>query len=133
MPASKRVDLIIEKGSCFISTIRLLNNSGEYRVLDTGEYNALMQIRPHPRSNKVLAELTTTNGGIIFENVTGQIYLFMDQDQTTAIDSKYTARAVYDLFLSGPLSYEGTNIPANGTERVLHGIVFIDEPVSRND
>lgn len=45
-------------------------------------YTAMMDVRPTPESVTLITQLTTENGGIVLNEVTGQIEIFISADDT---------------------------------------------------
>ena len=87
-------NLVADQGSTFSRTI--LWKDPAKKAINLNGYTARMQIRPSIDSDTVTLELTTENGGIILEDATGTITLYIsDETMITIPEHKY----VYDLEL----------------------------------
>lgn len=53
--------------------------------VDLSGYTATMDVRPSPSSSTLITELTTENGGIILNEVTGQIEIFISAEDTAVL------------------------------------------------
>lgn len=129
--AATRLDLVIEKGSTWISTLRLTDSSGNYRLLTGGAYTAKLMMRPAQYSDTILSELTTENGGIVFnDSLAGGVYLVMSAEDTSVLGDQYTSVLWYDFMLVGPIASEGSGLPTLGTEKVIKGLVLLDQNIT---
>lgn len=90
-------NLVADQGSTFSRTI--LWKDPAKKAINLDGYRARMQIRPSIDSETVTLELTTENDGIVLENETGTITIYIsDETMVTIPEHKY----VYDLELLGP-------------------------------
>lgn len=114
IPPSK-CNLKIYKGATFsfVTWVMFLDKT---KMNFTG-YAGRMQIRPRADSERLIASLTTENGGISVEGV--EIKLIMSAAQTSAIED---ADGVYDLEMVAP---DGT------VQRILEGKVSISAEITR--
>ena len=62
-------------------------------------YTARMQVRENYDSGDVLLELTTENGGLVFDALDGKITLVFTPEMTAGKDWR---RAIYDIELTDP-------------------------------
>lgn len=86
---------------------------------DLAGFTARLQIRKSIPSTAVLVELTTTNGGIVLDNVDKTIKLFMTATATAALS-----------FITGVYALE--MISATGTvTSLLEGAVLVSKEVTR--
>jgi hypothetical protein len=85
-------------------------------LIDLGGYNGRMQIRDY-FSGELLAEMTTSNGGMEINNPTGRIKVMMSATATAALTFK---RARYDIEL-----ISGTTVT-----RLLEGEVILSREVT---
>lgn len=67
--------------------------------VDLTGWKARLQIRPEVRSEQVLADLTTENGGIIIDPLQGKFTLFMSDADTALLDFE---TAVFELEMIAP-------------------------------
>lgn len=118
----------IYQGATFFHGFQLqINNNGAVTPLDLTNWSARMQIREKTSSSAVAAELTTENGGIVFEEdrdgegqlIESRVHLVLHPPQTDALTLK---RGVYDLEMVDPLGNVG---------RILQGAVTIIPQVTR--
>ncbi len=87
-----KINLTIYQGSTFRQQFQWI--AGENPVDLTG-YKARMQIRPKITDDEVIIELTTENGGIIFDDpANGLFTLYIPADKTAELNFK---NAVYDI------------------------------------
>mgnify|MGYP000848796783 FL=1 len=86
--------------------------------VDLAGYTARMQIREKITSTTVIKELTTDNGGILIDNATKTITIFMSATDTAALTFK---SAVYSL----ELVTAGTVIP------FVYGSVSLETEITR--
>lgn len=94
MPAGK-LDLLIEQGATFRHTLIVRQGSeATSPAANLTGYSARMQIRQELESTSFEIELTTSNGRITITPLTGQIDLYISDDDTAALDFE---SAVYDL------------------------------------
>lgn len=90
-----------------------------YPPLDLTGYSARMQVRSSVGSDTVLLELTTEDGGIVIDALTGTIELRVDAVASAAIT---WTQGVYDLEL----------VDTDGfTTRLAQGSVNVDREVTR--
>lgn len=92
-------------GTDFVKTLQWKANG---QLVNTTGYTGRMQLRPDARSNIVLYELNSTNGGITFDPVAGTIKLLIPKAVTTTFT---LATAQYDFH----------TIDAFGLEQYLFG------------
>lgn len=113
-----KLKLGIEQGATFDKTVTWKTGDPLAPVDLTGA-TARMQIRAKIESPDVLEELTTTNGGIVLGDATGDVTIFIEATATAA----YTWRTgVYDLEIEF----------TNGTvKRLLSGSVSVSPEVTR--
>jgi hypothetical protein len=92
---SQQVDICIEKGATFDSTLTWKIGDPSLAKDLTG-YTARMQIRSNIDDTTILHEMTTEDGGVILGGVLGTIDLYISDTDTSAFT---WAEAVYDLEL----------------------------------
>jgi hypothetical protein len=80
---------------------------------------AKLQIRPTAESSEVLLELSTQNSGITLGGITGQIRVYVTDEQTAAFT---WIQGVYDLFIYFP---DGSSVVRLG------GLVSVGKGVTR--
>ena len=51
--------------------------------VDLTGYTAVMDVRPTPNSSTLITQLTTENGGLILNQVTGQVEIFISASDTS--------------------------------------------------
>lgn len=110
------VHLTVEQGADFDEAFQFLDASDA--PLDFNGCTARMQLRQRIESDAVIAELTTENGRLRFDQATGTLALHLDASVTAAIQSG----AVYDLEIV---------FPSGSVQRVLKGAVKLDPEVTR--
>jgi len=81
---SVQINIEIEKGSTFRHTFVWTYAVDPQDPIDLTGSTARMQIRENQESDEILHELTTENGGITLGGVTGEIYLFVSDTDSTA-------------------------------------------------
>lgn len=113
IPPSK-FNITIYKGAVFEHVI-MVRCADQSKVNFTG-YTGRMQIRPRADSERLIASLTTENGGITVNGT--EIRLLLDDSDTSAIED---STGVYDLEMAGP----------DGVQRILEGKVTFSGEVTR--
>ena len=117
MPAARQ-NLSIEQGATFRLSLQWAANNAP---MDITGYVARMQIRSEVASSTVIHELTSENGGIIFEDAaTGKIQLYISSNNTAGFNFK---RGVYDLELEAP---------SGDVIRLIEGSVTLSLEVTRD-
>lgn len=91
------VNLVIEQGADFSHIVGLTDADGV--ALDLTGYDARMQIRQLVGSEDPLVELTVGNGGIVLNELVGQLTLTISSTDTTAMTWR---SGVYDLEIVDP-------------------------------
>ena len=114
--AAGKHDILIEQGATFALSLKLSSNDAP---LNLTSYIARMHIRTTFESPETQIELTTENGRISIDNITGIVQLKIAADDTRQL---IPDRALYDLELE---SAEGDVM------RVLQGAVKISPEVTR--
>ena len=109
--------LTILKGATFWQ--RLVWKDSDGAPVDLTGYSARMQVRKTISTEAVVVELSTSNGSISLQGVTGAIELHLRAAQTSALTGK---AGVYDLELE---SADGT------VTRLLYGDVTLSPEVTR--
>ncbi len=118
MPAIIK-DLLIEQGATFRDGFILKTGTGETAVpADLTGYTARMQIREEIDSSAVLIELTTENGRIDIDPLTGTVTLMIDADDTAELSFDV---GNYDLEL----------VSGSFVKRVVKGRVTLSKEVTR--
>lgn len=121
-------NLTIYQGATFFYGFQLqIKNDTSVVPLDLNGWTARMQIREKIKSDAVAAELTTENGGIVFEEehdeegqlIESRVHLVLHPPQTNALT---LTRGVYDLEMVDPIGNVG---------RILQGAVTIIPQVTR--
>lgn len=110
--------IIVQQGADFSLPIQLENEDGTPRDLTgfTGE----AQIRPTPEATGApLANMSSTNGGIVIDALAGTILMFMSANTTMGFPAPWCG--FYDLFIFSDTS----------TEKVLWGPVNIMPRVTK--
>lgn len=90
-----RYQLTIEQGATYEQTIRYYNPDG-VTPIDLAGCSAKMQIRETAANSTVLMELSTSNGRITITPASGQIVLYISDEDT---DTMPAGKFVYDLEL----------------------------------
>lgn len=108
--------LVIERGATFVFPFRWLDSVGPVNMEG---YIGDMQIRTYDLST-VLVNLTTENGRLLLEGVTGWIIMSLNHIITAAIP---LADARYDLKLTAP---------GEQVIRLVYGPVSVSEEVTRS-
>ena len=110
-------DNAIEIGASLERPVQWLDGAGV--VMNLTGYTARMQVRQSIASSVILLNLTTENGGIVIDALTGTIKLTQTALQTAA----YTwRRGVYDLELMSPSGF---------VTRLMQGAVETSPEVTR--
>lgn len=119
-----QADIAILKGATFSVTLYYETGDPPVGVNLSSGYRARLQIRKTATSKAVIAELSTTNGGIASPMGTdGAITLFISAANTEAI-AACGGRAVYDLLL--------IRTSDNFKTRLMEGKVIISEGVTED-
>jgi hypothetical protein len=117
----KEVDIVIYQGATFRKAFKLetLNSSGATIPFLLDGWSARMQVREKVSSSIVLLDLTTVNGGIIFESddsglsvTETRIIINITAVQTNALTVK---RGKYDLELVDADAHVGRLLSGNVT------------------
>jgi len=116
MPAGT-YNITIEQGATF--RLRLTLTDGVEPTPLTG-YIARMQIRQKVQSSEVLHTMTTENGGITITALSGQIDLYISDEDTA--DFAFRS-AVYDLELE--------DVGSGEVVRVIQGAILVSPEVTR--
>lgn len=86
--------------------------------VDLATYSATMDVRPAPNSTTLIDQLTTGNGKLILNGVTGEIEIILTADQTGALP---LGQFQYDLNIESP----------NGTvTKLIQGAFVVLDPVT---
>lgn len=113
-------DLTIEQGASYEKHFGIRQGSSETSpAADLTGYSARMHIREEIDSTEVLIELTTENGRIDIEPLTGIVTLMIDAEDTAALSFDV---GVYDLEL----------VSGSFVKRVARGKVSLSKEVTRN-
>lgn len=70
--------------------------------VDLAGYTAMMDVRPSPESATLITQLTTENGGLILNQVTGQIEIFISANDTGELP---LGEFQYDLNITSDSGY----------------------------
>lgn len=70
--------------------------------VDLAGYTAMMDVRPTPESPTLITQLTTENGGLILNQVTGQIEIYISADDTGELP---LGEFQYDLNITSDSGY----------------------------
>jgi hypothetical protein len=121
--SARRHNITIEQGATWAIGIRLRAYApacpAQTSPLELTGHTARMQIRPHAKSDEILCELTTENGGILLDSPDpGHITLLLTAASTRALNFDY---AVYDLELAS----------GNTVWRLLQGKVKFSPEITR--
>lgn len=109
------LDIEIEQGATF--NLTFLYEDGVGQPIDLTGMTARMQLRRQYSSSEFILNLTTENGGITIEALTGTITIFISAPDTAVL----TGSGVYDLEL----------INGSIVNRILSGSFIICPEVSR--
>lgn len=86
--------------------------------VNLADYTGDMQVRVSPESPSVIVEFTTDNGGLILNQVTGRIEIFMDASDTAELP---LGEYQYDLNVTSP---------AGVVTKLLQGAFVVLDPVT---
>lgn len=111
-------DFYINQGTTWSVSLTYKDEQGN--PVDLTGYTAKMQVRPSVRSQKVLLELSTSNGKITIDGPAGRIQLQLEPQDTTNLG--LVRQGVYDLEMTSPSLV---------VDRLLEGTVFIRPEVTR--
>lgn len=111
------VNLVIEQGADFSHIVGLTNSDGSIFVLT--DYDARMQIRTTVSTETVLHELTVSNGGIVINELAGQLTLVISNADTTLMTWR---SGVYDLEIISDLGI---------VTRIMQGSATLSPEVTR--
>lgn len=86
--------------------------------VDLGTYTATMDVRPAPNSTTLVDQLTTGNGKLVLNQVTGEIEIILTAAQTSGLPL-------------GQFQYDLNIIAANGTvTKLIQGAFVVLDPVT---
>lgn len=113
-----RYNIKIEQGATYTRTFQLKNKETQ-EILDLTGCTARMQIRLKVKDANILHSLTTENGGIEIEVLTGKISILISAEDTALFEFK---TGVYDLEVV---------YPTGVVVRLLEGGVGVSFEVTR--
>lgn len=114
--AAANYNFTLEQGVPLTETIFLKNANDT--VKDLTDFTAKMQLKQYPSHSDVLLEMTTTNGKININTVTGAVSMIFSAEDTASLNFSEVS---YDLFL-----YNGS-----GTFRAIEGKITVKEVVTK--
>jgi hypothetical protein len=113
----QKINLTIEQGATFRYKFAWVD--AKKRAINLTGYTARMQIRATVDSVPILVELTTSNGGLILNEIGGIVSLYISSIQTSALS---WTKGVYDIELVSPNS---------DVYRMVSGSVTVSKEVTR--
>ncbi|CAB4122175.1 hypothetical protein UFOVP26_109 [uncultured Caudovirales phage] len=113
----QKINLTIEQGATFRYKFAWVDT--KKRAINLTGYTARMQIRATVEDVAILAELTTSNGGLVVSEISGIVSLLMSDTQTSAFN---WTKGVYDIELISPNSE---------VYRMVSGSVTVSKEVTR--